>query len=271
MKRIQYVTFVAAPVWSYQKAFRAVAGYPVNNDIGRKGGNACYQKLQVRIQGEHLHPACAVFCGQVCMIKYMQKLQLDSEYPAAIKETDSFQDHFLRFSGKAKNHVYNNRNSGGMQPVTGICKTGKRIASAYIEGSLFMDGLQSKFDPDELVRIIIFQRFQQRHHFIPKAVRPCRNGNAGNIRFGKRLPVNGVKVGGRPIGIGIGLKISDVAAACPFALKELLSGGQLFMDGKRASGRKITAAACAAENAAAGIQRPIPVGAGKACIQRYFI
>ena len=271
MKRIQYVTFVAAPIRSYQKAFRAVAGYPVNNDIGRKGGNACYQKLQVGVQGEHLHPACAILCGQVCMIEYMQKLQLDSEYSASIKETDGFQNHFLRFSGEAQYHVYDNRDPGGMQSVTGIGKTGKRIASAYIKGGLFMDGLQPQFDPDELVRVIIFQSFQQRQHFISKAVRPCGDGDTGDIRFGKRLSVNGIQVGGRSVGIGIGLKISDIAAAGLFATKELLAGCQLLPDGKGASGSEIPAAACAAENAAAGIQRPVPVGAGKACIQRYFI
>ena len=192
----------------------------------------------------------------------MQKLQLDSENPAPIKETDGFQDHFRCFSGKTQDYVHDNRNPGGVQSVTGMGETGKRIASADIPCGLFMDGLQSQFDPDELVRIITFQAFQQRHDFISKAIRPCCDRDAGNIRFRKRLPVNGIQIGYRSVGISIGLKISDIAAACLFGPKKLFAGCQLFRDGKGASGSKITAAACAAENTAPGIQRPIPVGAG---------
>ena len=203
----------------------------------------------------------------------MKKLQLDSEYSAAIQKTDGLQKHFLRFPGKSQNDMDDYRNIRFMKSFHRFGKTGKGISSADKQSRFFVDRLKSQLNPDEFIRKILFQGSKQTHNLCSETIGPGSNGNTGNIRFHKSLAVNGGQIIHRAVGISIGLKIRDIAAACFFLFQKFFSGFQLFPDGKRAIHRlssgqspcgKFPASARAAEDTASAVQSTISVGAGKA-------
>lgn len=75
------------------------------------------------------------------------------------------------------------------------------------------------------------------------------------------------KAGDRGIGIGIGLKIRDVAAHRPFVLKAHPGVPELGAYGQCRISGKIAGASGTAEDAASGPDRTIPVGTGHTTVQ----
>ena len=50
-----------------------------------------------------------------------------------------------------------------------------------------MDGLKAKLHPDKLFRESVLQPYQKADYLIRQQVRPCGDGDAGDIRLGERL------------------------------------------------------------------------------------
>lgn len=98
-------------------------------------------------------------------------------------------------------------------------KTGKGISSADKQSRFFVDRLKSQLNPDEFIRKILFQGSKQTHNLCSETIGPGSDGNTGNIRFHKSLAVNGGQIIHRTVGVSIGLKIRDIAAACFFLSK----------------------------------------------------
>ena len=82
-------------------------------------------------------------------------------------------------------------------------------------------------------------------------------------RFLKKL----FQIGKRGIGVGVGLEIGDEIIPGVFGGDALSGRLNLFGDGSAARFGKIAGSAVAAEDAAAGSQRSVPVGAGHAAVQ----
>ena len=128
--------------------------------------------------------------------------------------------------------------------------------------------LQPQLDPN---RFDTVQFFQQIQHFLRQAVRPCGNGKDHDLRVRDRFHEHTAEPLDRRIGVGESLEICDVSTfsrrhfIChqPFALFDLLSDRQIRFRGKLSRSR--------AEDAAARIQRPIPVRTGTSAVQRDLI
>lgn len=167
--------------------------------------------------------------------------------------------------------------TGCFQPGQGVLKHGQRIAPADEAGSAVMDGLQAQLHPDGLAFV---QLCQQVDHIRRQTVRTGADGQGCNVRmiYGccEQLPQAScgrigirkrLKIGDKLLPTGVGIcRILQVLLA-----EHLLTGLDLFRDGKPRRRSKFPGASGAAENTAAGAQGAVPVGAGHAAVQRNLV
>ena len=159
-----------------------------------------------------------------------------------------------------------------MQRIYCSRKTGERIGAADIGSAFFMDGLQTKLNPDKFFRIGGAKLVKKCEHIIWKAVRPGCDGDSCNVSILECLCVKAAQPADRGVGIGICLKIDDEPLPGFFRTKKRKPILNLFCDGKRSGiDSKITAAASTAENTAVISKRAVTVWAGHACIYGDFI
>lgn len=165
------------------------------------------------------------------MLQYVQQLQLNTEYPAAVQKTDGVKNHFLRFSGKAQNNMDDHWNTRLMKAFHSPGETGKGISSADKQGCFLVYGLEAQLHPDKFSGKILLQGKEQLHNPGAQAVGTGGDGDTGDIRFCESLAENRSQIFRWAVGIRIRLKISDITAACSFSLQELFAGFQLPQPG----------------------------------------
>ena len=131
-----------------------------------------------------------------------------------------------------------------------------------------MDGLKTQLHPDRLDAADFPEKIQ---HFRPQAVRSGGDGEGADIRVSGGLKEKLAQPGDRPVGVGVGLKVGDIAVPMEFPGGLLLSGFNLLRDGQAPVRGEIAGASPAAEDTAPIPQSAVPVRAGQACVQRDLV
>ena len=151
-----------------------------------------------------------------------------------------------------------------MKALHGLVKTGKRITSADISGSVLVDGLKTKFYPH---RLDLIQPGKQPNHRLFQTVRSGADGYGTDIRVLDGFGEYSLQIFYRSIGIGVSLKIGNVFMNRAFGRQHLDLLPDLLRNGKGSTGSKITTASCTAENTASFPNLTVTVGTGHAAIQ----
>ena len=126
-----------------------------------------------------------------------------------------------------------------------------------------MDRLQSELDPDRLDPV---QTVKQCEYLVAKAVGARGNGKRNDFRIGYGFQKDTFQIFYRSVGVRVCLKVGDIF------MDRTLFGDQFFLhtellgNRKDRRSRKITGAACAAEDAAAGTCGSVPVRTGHATV-----
>ena len=172
------------------------------------------------------------------------------------------------FPGQTDNDVGDHMDARRLQPLHRIQINFIFIATANVAGGFGIGGLQAQLHK---YRFLAVDLFQQGYRLGRQAIRAGADGQAHHIRRRDRFGIQPLQGFHRGIGIGKGLKIGK-----KFSIRYLVSDPrlgplQLLRHRAAAAFGKIAATAGRAENAATGIQCAIPIGTGKACIQRQLI
>ena len=131
-----------------------------------------------------------------------------------------------------------------------------------------MDGLQAKLDPNGLLRI---ERLQQGENFIRQTVRPCGDRQRDDLRMADGCAEKTFHARDAAVCVCEILKIGDVLPGPVFGCDAPPGLLDLLRDIGSAVGSEFSGTGAAAKDAAAGVQRAVPVRAGEAAVKREFI
>ena len=148
-----------------------------------------------------------IISSQICTGKYMEKLKLDPLDLTSVQVLHGVKHIPGGLPRKSQNGMYDHIQACLMKALHGLVKTGKRITSADISGSVLVDGLKTKFYPH---RLDLIQPGKQPNHRLFQTVRSGADGYGTDIRVLDGFGKYSLQIFYRSIGVGVSLKIGDV-------------------------------------------------------------
>ncbi len=265
MDCIKDVPLGAAPERGDQQVPGAVSGQAMDHDIRAQNLCAGQDHPDIGFQGEDLKWLLLIVCSQVCPFQDMQQLQFYSLNIPGVQVADGLKHPVTVFSGKAKDYMGDDLNSPVPKAPYCIFESGEGITSAYECCCIFVHGLKTQLNPYRLNLIQFCQKVKDRRL---QTIWSGGNGQKSNIRMENRFCKDRAQVGYRGIGIGICLKVSNIAVDRAFVLQTYSGLLNLSMYGKSGIGGKVAGSAGTTEDTSAGSNPAVSVGTGHAGIER---
>ena len=171
-------------------------------------------------------------------------------------------------SWQSENKVCAHTDATSSSACDGINGLGVGVTSIDAQECRIVDGLDAVFDNEEGATVQLFQIVKQG---VGHAVGTSTDDDADDIRHGERLLVFGFEMVERGIGVGVGLKVSQVLHVGIFSGKKVLPLLELL--GNRFLRDAIVRIEClvVAIGAATCAHPTIAIGAGEASVEGDFL
>ena len=262
MDRVEDLLLVRAPERRDQLTLGSVPGQAVDHHVGRDGLDAAFQHADIFFQCQDRKQSLPVILRQIRPLQHMQKLEFDPLRAALPDGSGRFCHHFRRLARQAEDHVDDHLDPRLVQPTHSVIKDRHGIAAADVASGGLVHRLQAELHPDRLDGV---QLPEQGDDFIRQAIWPGADRQGDDIRMRKRFRVQRAQSLHRGVGTGIALIIGDIllpALVCDQRFRLFDRRMDVLPDRHREG-----AAPAGAEDAAAGVDRPVPRRAGEAAVQ----
>ena len=240
------------------------------DDVGTEAFDEVDDKVDVFLRREE------VKVSEICKILFRHPSALDELQLMEFEQRDGKRREDFRFVKKgiptlpwqAENEVCAHTDATSSGACDGIDGLSVGVPTIDAQKRGIIDGFNAVFDNEEGATIQLLQIVEQG---IRHTVGTGADDDADDIRNGKRLLVFGFKTIESVVGVGVGLKVSQILHVGVFAGKELLAFLELLGDGLFRDAIVRIERLVVAIGATACAHPTVAIGAGEASVERDFL
>ncbi len=259
-----------APTWNGKERRWGLGDEAFEDEVGAKAFKEVDDEVDVLVGREEVEISRMglIFFGHACASDELKLVEFEHGEREGGKDFGFVEDVSPALPRKSENEVGTHGDASVGCSEDGINRLSVGVATIDTRQRRVIDGLDAVLDEKEGAAIQFFEIIQER---IGHAVGPSADDEAKNIGHREGLLVFGFEVLERIVGVGVGLKISQILHFRVLLGKESFAFLQLLRDGFGGSTIAGIEGLVVAIGAASRADSAVAVGTGETSIERDFL